>query len=543
MTLGAWGCATTGHRPPIEGLTPVPTVADNVLSLDQGWDAKEQGWFWFTSQGSEIVPYDWFLVLESAKDTSLFRADANMERFRYIPMRPTQDNPDGLPIGFVEAYDPFAGQNWMGLTCAACHTTQVNYKGTGLLIDGGPTMADLTLFYDELIDSLRATHEDDGKFKRFAQKVLGSDYTEGRASNLRGALLNQLMKMQQRRDLLASDHRYGFARLDAFGAILNVVTVENLNLPDNKVMANAPVSYPFLWDTSHSDLVQWNGSAPNAGIGSLLRNVGEMYGVFANVRVDPKRFPPGYPSSIEIENLGKLEAWLKDLQSPLWPEGILTSIDSEKASRGQGHYQQYCASCHAVINRADPKRVIQVVMTPLEEVGTDSTMALNFIKRQAKTGPLEGVPQMLVTGPKLGATASGLDVLVNQVAGAIIAEPIESFKAGLRSYENVPKAQQNLRAYKARPLNGIWATAPYLHNGSVPNLRQLLLPAAQRVKQFHVGSREFDPVNVGFETQEGPGMFLFDTTVVGNSNAGHEYGVKELNEAQREELLQYLKTL
>jgi hypothetical protein len=63
------------------------------------------------------------------------------------------------------------------------------------------------------------------------------------------------------------------------------------------------------------------------------------------------------------------------------------------------------------------------------------------------------------------------------------------------------------------------------------------------VKQFHVGSREFDPVNVGFETQEGPGMFLFDTTVAGNSNAGHEYGVKELNETQRDELLQYLKTL
>jgi hypothetical protein len=100
-----------------------------------------------------------------------------------------------------------------------------------------------------------------------------------------------------------------------------------------------------------------------------------------------------------------------------------------------------------------------------------------------------------------------------------------------------------LRAYKGRPLNGIWATAPYLHNGSVPNLWQLLTPEDLRVKEFYVGSREFDPKNVGFVTDKSEGSFRFDTTLVGNSNKGHTYGTQELTEDQKWELIEFLKSL
>ena len=95
-------------------------------------------------------------------------------------------------------------------------------------------------------------------------------------------------------------------------------------------------------------------------------------------------------------------------------------------------------------------------------------------------------------------------------------------------------------AYKARPLNGIWATAPYLHNGSVPNLNELLKPVAQRQKTFHLCSQEFDPVHVGFK--EDPKGILFDTSLTGNSNSGHEYGA-DLTDQERRELLEYLKSL
>jgi hypothetical protein len=106
-------------------------------------------------------------------------------------------------------------------------------------------------------------------------------------------------------------------------------------------------------------------------------------------------------------------------------------------------------------------------------------------------------------------------------------------------------ANSPFMAYKARPLDGIWATAPYLHNGSVPNLYELLLPPTQRSKTFLMGTREYDPVLVGYSTRaDAPGNgFTFDTAAIGNSNAGHEYGVGSMTPEQRQALLAYLKTL
>jgi len=96
------------------------------------------------------------------------------------------------------------------------------------------------------------------------------------------------------------------------------------------------------------------------------------------------------------------------------------------------------------------------------------------------------------------------------------------------------------RSYKARSLNGIWATAPYLHNGSVPNLWELMKPSAQRVQQFHVGSRQYDAVNIGFDTTSGAS--LFDTRLPGNSNAGHDFGT-DLSDEQKWALIEYMKSL
>jgi hypothetical protein len=101
--------------------------------------------------------------------------------------------------------------------------------------------------------------------------------------------------------------------------------------------------------------------------------------------------------------------------------------------------------------------------------------------------------------------------------------------------------------YPGRLLEGVWATAPYLHNGSVPTLYHLLLPAAERPKTFQVGSQEFDPKAVGFvwekelasSTPDKP-LFEFDTTIEGNRNVGHEYGA-ELAPDEKWALVEYLK--
>ena len=87
-----------------------------------------------------------------------------------------------------------------------------------------------------------------------------------------------------------------------------------------------------------------------------------------------------------------------------------------------------------------------------------------------------------------------------------------------------------------------------MHNGSVPNLYELLLPAEQRSRTFYIGSWEFDPVNVGYVSDKRPGSFYFDTSLKGNSNAGHEYGtgydgLPVLSEQDRWALVEYMKTL
>jgi hypothetical protein len=105
-------------------------------------------------------------------------------------------------------------------------------------------------------------------------------------------------------------------------------------------------------------------------------------------------------------------------------------------------------------------------------------------------------------------------------------------------------------------LSGLWATPPFLHNGSVPNLYQMLVPADQRDKTFYTGSREFDPKYVGFKTNKFEGAFEFrsdqpDDPHPGNSNAGHEFrngagkGIigPELSDEERWAIIEYLKTL
>jgi hypothetical protein len=87
--------------------------------------------------------------------------------------------------------------------------------------------------------------------------------------------------------------------------------------------------------------------------------------------------------------------------------------------------------------------------------------------------------------------------------------------------------------YKARPLDGIWATPPYLHNGSVPNLYQMLVPAECRDMRFYVGSTLFDPEKVGYRTEQFDGAFLMDTTLAGNRNTGHEFRNFRLEEFER----------
>ena len=95
------------------------------------------------------------------------------------------------------------------------------------------------------------------------------------------------------------------------------------------------------------------------------------------------------------------------------------------------------------------------------------------------------------------------------------------------------------------PLDGAWIRAPYLHNGSVPSLKDLLEVPTNRPARFWRGYDVYDPVNVGF-LSDGPEArrtgTLHDTSQPGNTNVGHDYGTALPAESKRA-LLEYLKTL
>ena len=169
---------------PQQQLAPQP-ASGALTYLDQGWDASLRETFYFTPQGSRLMPYAWFLAIEQANSQALFVDPPYLSRLGLIYADPTPSlrNPDGLPIGFTKetAAPPEKIKEWVGMTCAACHTSNITAGGKVVRIDGGPATADFTLFLRALTGAVRATIFEPGKepfkgdkYKRFAERVLGT---------------------------------------------------------------------------------------------------------------------------------------------------------------------------------------------------------------------------------------------------------------------------------------------------------------------------------------------------------------------------------
>ena len=233
-----------------------------------------------------------------------------------------------------------------------------------------------------------------------------------------------------------------------------------------------------------------------------------------------------------------------DLRSPQWPEEYLPAVNMENAANGALIYANACANCHQVIPRDKEGDLYMANKTLVSRIGTDPLMAWNIQNRTAKTLILEGKKEGVLFGEPFGKTIAAIKIPVNGALGLVISNPIEALKAGLAPAEHagltqdtntleelvkehVEKISANNKdslVYKGRPLNGVWATAPFLHNGSVPSLWELLIEPKDRMKKFQVGNREFYPVKVGYitDTLKGPSIFRVlknDGTIMpGNSN-------------------------
>lgn len=556
LTCSAAGKRETNAQPSVGIITRSGDSTRRLIRLEQGWSTAQSEWFYWTTQGSQLLPYAFFIALEQANSQSLFRTPRNMQRYGLLPEPPSSANPDGLPIGIVADPGPvlpgdlIADRRAVGFTCAACHTMQINYKGTGIRIDGGTALMDLAAFLEGLRTALEATANEDAKFDRFAARVLGNEVDTEKKAKLRAALRVEAKEHSTYAKRNESDLVEGFGRVDAFGRIYSSALA--LVDPKNRHEPNAPVTFPHLWDSTRLDFVQYTAVAKNTKTGPLVRNIGQIIGVFA--KIDPGYPPPtvAYDSSVRLKNLRGLERRLKRLKSPVWPEDVLPPIDRELAAQGRQVFARTCRGCHHDHDR-DSRSRIHVTKVPTWKVQTDPRTAENLMNTRGSTGFLAGTKQRVLFGGPIGKTDTAYHITANTMMHVLLGKlapgtrdnPMqhalltvsEAASVSLGELKNEPRLQ-----YKARPLNGIWSTAPFLHNGSVPTLYEMITPAEKRTKQFAVGRRDFDPVKVGLVTKPAEGTFLFDTSLPGNRNTGHPFG-NHLTDAERWQVVEYLKTL
>jgi hypothetical protein len=505
----------------VNGATPDSTPR----YLDQGWTAEDRQEFYHLSPGTQLVAYDWFIALETSTGGQRFKD--MVDAFWLLPDLNPGANADRLPVGLGPTTGaPMQGRQ-VGVTCAFCHTAQIHYDHQEIRIDGAPSMQYNARFIQALLGLLGTTYKHDETFQDFADRVLGQGTDPEKRAALRKQLGYYVANMVTRSSQDPSPLGWGFGRFDALGRGGNLVFWQ-LD-PDNLRPANAPVSIPALWSSWEYDWVQWNGSIQHP----LARNIAQVIGVNANLFTDPKDpFTPWvdqsdpFRSSVDLKALIRLEKLVRKLKPPPWPKEF-PPIDLALAERGKQLYhgdkakklKNLCAHCHVAKPLPKPNvhgQHLRARMISQQEVGTDPAQAKNFEARKADTGALNHA----VGQARLRAK-----------------DAIRVITTEIMKRERVPLDGGNqIRAelkYIARPHAGIWATPPYLHNGSVPNIYELLSPSHERHACFSLDpSLEYDPKLLGFAVRECDGhwnpndptsRFEFETVRAGNSNRGHEF--------------------
>jgi hypothetical protein len=622
----------------------------------------------YTSQGTATIPmpYDWFLALEKPDDSlvytllkSLFFVDSELFsdnnyllRFGFIRGEVDKTlNPDGLPIGLTKTDAliipgmPIRADG-IGFTCAACHTGHF-IAGQGdsakeYIIEGGPATTDLGQLTVAITATLGQTGLSskipffDGRFDRFAKRLLGTQYNATNKALLSTQLANLISNAEKLADVVKVQEGYG--RLDAVNRIGNQVFSKNINRPENYQPIDAPVNYPFIWTSSWFKWVQYDGSI----MGPLIRNVGESVGVSAYVNMDVPEHQGRYQSSVPVVNIVWMERFLKGkafnegLTAPVWP---FEQVDhnSENYKLGEALYQQRCLGCHLPVvgssalnkklqpityfengkKRHTAEKVLDLKIIKQSDIGTDpaqgnilATRLLNAAGNAQGTTTNEtnglGLDTMLCAEDHNQVIKNNLyeeagkPNLINDVKitdggnmsfafalGAFVDQTINAwFDVNLITDEALkekmrggrPNCLQAGKGYKARTLNGVWSTAPFLHNGSVATIKDLICkPEQERPQYVQLGELHFDTKNLGLiqpkdfekrakrylakgEVYTKDGYFILDTSISGNSNQGHSFSDQydpdkkyydqikgaigpRFNEKECSAILDYIKTI
>ena len=593
-----------GCRKAVPVVVDPPDSTGDLVQPDSGLSEAERQEFYHLTMGSELMPLAWLKALESHSTGKPFLESA--DRFGLLPDPQSADGlPVGLTAAVSR--DARFPVKMVGINCAACHVGEMTYAGKVVRVVGGSSLFDAGGFTKELAGSVLATVKSPAKLLAFLARVhankgktvpshagsflqkypsldaleRGGELERNLASHLaslleaeekqppaalgkqirsagakasavvgeirHGALgkvlagrpgegspladlegearegavkewleeaISTVRMMKARVGFaykLAQESKLGLAATDAgpgrtddFGLARNLIFEAKLAGP-----VSAPCSIPPLWGLKKVKWTDWDANTTSA----LGRSVATA--LAGGAIFDPETFE----STIPPRNLAKLDELALKLKPPAWPGEVFGKIDAEKAKRGAAHFAAHCAKCHDPADGTLPDSLVD-----LKEIGTDPTRLHNYAR---KLGDRE-FPTAL------------RDEVTKYLRQAYKDENLDA--AEVKALESLPNQWRTTNGYVARNLAGAWATAPYLHNGSVPTLHAMLLPAKDRPKTFPLGHRDYDPAKVGYTTAVDSPRFLFDTSKVGNSNSGHEFGTN-LSEAERAELIEYLKTL
>ncbi len=313
---------------------------------------------------------------------------------------------------------------------------------------------------------------------------------------------DQLLILGQRLSFINKDS-WGPGRVDTFNAPKALLNFPMEKYADPKELIGN-VDFPSIWYQGPRKGMQLHWDGNNTSVDE--RNLSAAFGTGA------------YPPTLDVDRVLRTAKWLETAKPLSYPY----QISGPLAVQGKQIYQEYCVRCHGTQEppfRHEPPQANELVGTvvPIEKIGTDRWR-------------LDSYTWVLA---------------VNQ----------STLYAGYeKDWGFAPPYPQRFSHFRKQPgyanspLDGIWLRAPYLHNGSVPNLWELLKPEKERVGFFYRGNDVYDPKNVGFVSsiaeQDGHKFFPFDTRQPGNGNGGHTgaaYGT-DLPDDGKWALLEYLKT-
>jgi hypothetical protein len=389
-----------------------------------------------------------------------------------------------LPIGFTKKVIGFPR---VANNCASCHTAsyRVSANSNPIFVPTGPNHTlNLEAFFRFVVDCAK-----DPRFN--ADEILSEIRLVYKLSLLDKLIYRYILIPITKKRLLEREKQFAWVYRKDFPEwgrgrddAMNLTKYFLIRAPMDDTIG--PTDMPSIWNLKKYK--------PEKGM--LMNLAGDSHDARSVIIDSALGLLAAAPHSKEdfLEQVAWLENYLGNLARPKYP----FPIDQAKAKAGEAVFNRNCASCHA--SERTGTRV------PVEEVGTDRERLRSWSKQAA--------------------------IESNKI--------VRSFGIERRGLvENEPSG------YIAAFLDGIWLRAPYLHNGSVPTLRDLLKPVAQRPKVFYRGYDVYDPVNVGFITQGKEAQRVgtkYDVSERSNGNQGHEYGVR-LPAAEKEALIEYLKTL